>query len=157
MTQNQAVFEVHAIAAEATYALRQRVLRPMQSLAECAYPEDHEPETLHAGCYRNGQLIGVGTIFFERREGSEFQSGWRVRGMAVSPEARGSGCGGAVLKALLAHAEEHSPVGDEVEVWCNGRANVEGFYQRYGFRREGDVFELPPIGPHVVMVRHTQL
>ncbi|GHO80667.1 hypothetical protein KSD_84380 [Ktedonobacter sp. SOSP1-85] len=97
MTQNQTVFEVHTIAAEDTYVLRQSVLRPMQSLAECAYPEDHEPETLHAGCYRDGQLVGVGTIFREKREGSEAPGGWRVRGMAVSPEARGSGCGGSVL------------------------------------------------------------
>lgn len=43
MTQNQTVFEVHTIAAEDTYVLRQSVLRPMQSLAECAYP-------VHAFC-----------------------------------------------------------------------------------------------------------
>ena len=157
MTQTQAVFEVQAIAAEDTYVLRQSVLRPMQSLAECAYPVDHEPETLHAGCYRNGQLVGVGTIFREKRESSEAPGGWRVRGMAVSPEARGSGCGGAVLEALLAHAEKHSLQGEAFEVWCNGRVNVEGFYQRYGFQREGDIFDVPPIGLHVVMVRHTQI
>lgn len=149
-----ATFDIHPVTSEMTLELRHRVLRPMQTLAECSYSGDKQEQTLHAGCYLDGELVGVGTIFREDRESTGGRKGWRVRGMAVSAEARGHGCGGAILEVLLAHAQAQSPAGEEAEVWCNGRANVEGFYQRYGFQREGDIFDVPPIGPHVLMVKH---
>ncbi|GHO44171.1 GNAT family N-acetyltransferase [Ktedonospora formicarum] len=148
-----AALEMSSIKPEETYHLRHSVLRPMQMLADCAYPEDKQAQTLHAGCYLNGRLVGVGTIFREDREEVAGRIGWRIRGMAVSSEARGSGCGGAILQTLLNHARMQTSTEKEIEVWCNGRANVEGFYRRYGFQRQGEIFEVPPIGPHVLMVR----
>jgi hypothetical protein len=35
--------------------------------------------------------------------------------------------------------------------WCNARAGSFGFYERFGFRRDGEPFELPDIGPHYRM------
>lgn len=75
---------------------------------------------------------------------------WRIRGMAVTEAARGQGAGRRILEALIAHAGNHDLPG---EVWCNGRGNVEGFYTRVGFERLGDLFDVPPIGPHVLMIR----
>ncbi len=145
-----ALENVRSIASEETYTLRHRILRPTQSLAECAYPEDHAEHTYHAGYYRDQQLLGIGTIFREARPASTLPTIWRIRGMAVSKEAQGQGIGGQVLRALLAYAASQSV---PAEVWCNGRAGVQGFYERFGFQREGDVFEVPPIGPHVLMSR----
>jgi hypothetical protein len=36
-------------------------------------------------------------------------------------------------------------------VWCNARTPARGFYERAGFAVEGEEFELPEIGPHVLM------
>jgi predicted GNAT family N-acyltransferase len=38
-------------------------------------------------------------------------------------------------------------------IWCNARVPAIGFYRRGGFVAQGDVWEEPEIGPHVVMWR----
>lgn len=44
---------VQSISAEDAYPLRHRILRPTQSLAECAYPQDYAEYTYHVGYYLN--------------------------------------------------------------------------------------------------------
>ena len=133
-----------------TYDLRHRILRPQQALSECAYPCDKDPLTLHIGCFLNDTLIGIGSILPDPRENSIHLTGWRIRGMAVLADVRGTGAGGKILQALIDHVcTQPLPA----EIWCNGRANVKGFYERFGFVQEGDPFELPGIGPHLLMVK----
>ena len=75
--------------------------------------------------------------------------GWRLRGMATRPEARGQGLGGRVLDLLIGHvADEGGGL-----LWCNARTPALSLYQRAGFQARGEVFELPEIGPHLVMWR----
>ena len=129
---------------EQTRLLRQRVLRPHQSPEELAA---HEPPGAFAvGAFEDGKLVAVGLIGREGEPGA-----WRVRGMATLPEMRGRGAGSAVLKELLAHAERE---GGE-EVWCNVRTPARTVYERAGFVASSKEFELPEIGPHVVMRRRT--
>ena len=54
-----------------------------------------------------------------------------------------------MLAALLEHAESHGAL----RLWCNARTPARSFYERAGFRVVSDEFELPGIGPHVVMER----
>ena len=42
---------------------------------------------------------------------------------------------------------------DGVRVFCNARVPARSFYERAGFHACSEVFELPPIGPHLVMER----
>jgi predicted GNAT family N-acyltransferase len=69
--------------------------------------------------------------------------------MATTLEARGTGAGRAMLEACLAHVAHRGGR----RVWCNARLPAAGFYERFGFVVESDVFELPDSGPHVVMSR----
>ena len=69
--------------------------------------------------------------------------------MAVREDVRGSGAGRKILEALIAHAASQ---GLPCEIWCNGRANVKGYYERFGFVQQSDIFDLPHLGPHVLMV-----
>ena len=39
------------------------------------------------------------------------------------------------------------------ELWCNARLPAVGFYRRGGFEVVSDEFDVPGIGPHVVMAR----
>ncbi|HEX7737499.1 MAG TPA: GNAT family N-acetyltransferase [Ktedonobacteraceae bacterium] len=142
--------ELRPINASETHPLRQRILRPRQTLSECAYPYDTDPGALHIGCFLDEQLIGIGSILPDPREGTSQPASWRIRGMAVQQEMRGTGAGGKILQALIDYA---SALALPAEIWCNGRVNVQGFYKRFGFTQQGDLFDLPDIGPHVLMVK----
>lgn len=122
--------------------MRQRVLRPHQSIAELA---SHEPPDAFAvGAFEDGELVAAGLIGKEGEPGE-----WRVRGMATVPEARKRGAGGSVLAALLDHARRQGAT----VVWCNVRTPARTLYERAGFSVTSEEFELPDIGPHVVMRR----
>lgn len=143
--------EIRPIHASETHSLRQRILRPHQTLDECAFPLDTAPDALHIGCFLDEQLIGIGSILPDPRAGSTQPVSWRVRGMAIQEEVRGTGAGGKILQALIDYASTQAL---PAEIWCNGRANVKGFYERFGFVQEGDLFDLPHIGPHVLLVKN---
>lgn len=147
------------IPAEDCIALRHSVLRPNQDRDACRYPLDNAPGSYHISYFNNaGQIIGIGSIFHEpppeRGNWAENWDGWRIRGMAVDPAQQGQGIGVAILKALIAYAAAQPvPDGRSALIWCNGRTSVEPFYRGQGFERVGEVFDLPPIGPHVVLQR----
>lgn len=123
-----------------TRALRQAVLRPHETIEQLA--ADEAPESFASGAFDDGELIAVGLIAPDGEPGA-----WRVRGMATAPHARGRGGGRAVLDALVLHAVEHGAV----RIWCNARVPAVSFYERAGMRVSSEEFELPNIGPHVVM------
>jgi ribosomal protein S18 acetylase RimI-like enzyme len=116
------------------------VLRPHETLEEMA---SHEPPGAFAvGALEGGELLGVGLVGPDGADGH-----WRVRGMATEPGARGRGVGSAVLAALVEHAAEQGAT----RVWCNARKPAQSLYERAGFRVVSEEFELPHIGPHLVM------
>ncbi|MEL7485119.1 MAG: GNAT family N-acetyltransferase, partial [Planctomycetota bacterium] len=77
------------------------------------------------------------------------RDGVRIRGMATLPEHRGLGYGRSLIERGL--AEIAAGKGDVA--WCNARTTASEYYQRVGFSVASEVFELPDIGPHVVMAR----
>ncbi len=131
---------VRQIPIERTRPLRQAVLRPHETIADLAAQEPRN--ALAVGAFDGEQLVAVGFIAPDGVPG-----GWRVRGMATLPAARGRGAGAAVLDALLHHARE----GGASRIWCNVRTPARTLYERAGMRVCSDEFELPDIGPHVVM------
>ena len=69
--------------------------------------------------------------------------------MATEPDVRGVGFGTALVAACV----EHVAAAGGGELWCNARLAAVGFYRRVGFDVVSDEFEIPGIGPHVVMAR----
>jgi ribosomal protein S18 acetylase RimI-like enzyme len=135
-------FDVRPVEPALTRPLRQHVLRPHESLEELA---SHEPPGVHAvGAFAGDELIAVGFVCPDGEPGE-----WRVRGMATASEYRGRGAGAAILEQLVDHARAHGAS----RVWCNARTPALGLYERAGFERESDEFEIPGIGPHFVMAR----
>jgi ribosomal protein S18 acetylase RimI-like enzyme len=124
----------------ATRALRQTILRPHETLAELA---EHEPADAYAvGAFVGDELVAVGFIAPDGDPG-----GWRIRGMATDPAARGRGAGTAILRTLIDHGVERGAT----RVWCNARTPARSLYERAGMRIVSAEFELPAIGPHFVM------
>lgn len=141
--------ELRAIAATDTRPLRQHVLRPHQAPEALVYPGDDAPDTLHVGAYLDGQQVGVASVLREAPPGESDPAAWRLRGMAVLPGLQGAGRGRALLEACLAHARARGGA----LLWCYARTSAAGFYARLGFAAQGAEFELPGIGPHLVMSR----
>jgi GNAT superfamily N-acetyltransferase len=126
----------------ATRVLRQSILRSHETIEQVAAQEP--AEAFAAGGFDGERLIAVGIV----EPGGE-PGRWRVRGMATAPGERGRGVGRGVLDALL----EHARASGGTHVWCNARVPARTFYERAGFHACSDAFELPPIGPHLVMER----
>ena len=138
---------VERATAEETRALRHAVLRPHQKPEELVYASDDAPGTLHAIVREDGRVVGTATVSREPHPREPREGDWRVRGMATAPDARGAGVGAALLGACIEHARAHGGR----RVWCNARTPARRFYERAGFAVEGEEFELPEIGPHVLM------
>jgi predicted GNAT family N-acyltransferase len=125
-----------------TRVLRQSILRSHETIEQLATEEP--AEAFAAGGFDGERLIAVGIVAPNGEPGR-----WRVRGMATAPGERGRGAGRGVLDALL----EHARASGGTSVWCNARVPARSFYGRAGFHACSDVFDVPPIGPHLVMER----
>lgn len=122
----------------ALHDLRLRVLRPGRPPEAAVWALDGHPDTVHLGAFQGATCVGIASVVPEE--------GWRLRGMAVEPDLQGTGVGAALVHALQ---ERFGQVGRVL--WCNARTSAAGFYVRLGFVIEGEPFDLPGIGPHVVM------
>ncbi|MEL6797367.1 MAG: GNAT family N-acetyltransferase [Planctomycetota bacterium] len=152
MTERYALVE--RISAEDTRALRLAVLRPGQPPERVVYPGDDLATSVHVGVRdTSGALVSVASFYREvvSERAGEFagRAGVRIRGMATLPEHRGCGYGRSLIERGL--AEMSTGAGDVA--WCNARTTAAGYYERVGFLVASEVFELPDIGPHVVMAR----
>ncbi len=131
---------VRPVALERTRELRQAVLRPHETVEAMACGESSD--AFAVGAFLGEELVCVGLIAPDGEPG-----GWRIRGMATAPGARGAGAGTGVLEALVQHALDEGAQ----RIWCNARTPARHFYERAGFRVTSEEFELPMIGPHLVM------
>jgi GNAT superfamily N-acetyltransferase len=136
---------VRPIAAADTRPLRQRILRPNQAEHELVYPGDDAPESLHVGAFDGTVLLGVASVVrLSPRGGPDRSTEWRLRGMAVVPEARRRGVGAALLQACERHARAHGGT----RLWFNARVDALAFYRAQGYVESGEEYELPGIGLH---------
>lgn len=140
---------VRSVAASRTRPLRHALLRPDEPWDATAYPGDTAATTLHVGAFAGRALVGVASVYREAPPGRHDPGAWRLRGMATDPGVRGQGHGAGLLAACVGHVARQGGR----RLWCNARTPAAGFYERHGFARCGGVFDLPPIGPHVVMQR----
>ncbi len=140
--------------------LRTAILRPTWTDRLATYDQD-ETVAVHVAAYRDGASApdGVGTVYAEappeanRDEipAAAYAAGasWRLRGMATSDAARGTGLGRVVLEECFAVVRENGGR----YLWCNARLVAVPFYERLGLAAVGPEFDIPGIGPHYVMWR----
>jgi ribosomal protein S18 acetylase RimI-like enzyme len=141
------------VGAQQTYDLRQRVLRPHQSVAEVAFPGDDDPGTGHFAALDPGGAV-IGVVRVQRQAptapiAADPDSSWRLRGMATAVEHRQQGVGSALVAAVAAYVAAQGAT----LLWCHARLSAVAFYRRLGFVTYGETWEEPDIGPHVVMWR----
>lgn len=139
--------DIRPIDAAATRPLRQAILRPHQTIAELVYLGDDAPDTLHAGAFLQGRLVGIATVAHNQCPRAVLPAPWQLEGMATTTEVRGMGYGRALIAACL----DHVAANGGATLWCNGRISAAGFYTRLGFRPVGAEF-VTATGPHNVFV-----
>ncbi|MDF1809001.1 MAG: GNAT family N-acetyltransferase [Phycisphaerales bacterium] len=141
-------YKILEISASQTRPVRQKVLRPHQEAHVLVYPGDDEKNTFHLGAMIDGEIHAILSMYRESAPYSETDSvGWRIRGMASIPQARGSGLG----RKLVEVARDRVWETDRDVIWCNARESAFGFYEKLGFNIVGNIFEIEGIGPHAVM------
>jgi GNAT superfamily N-acetyltransferase len=108
---------------------------------------DQDELTFHLGAFVERKLVSVASFYFERSEKFPDQYQYRLRGMATSTEHQGQGLSSALLKTAFPVIKQNQCT----LLWCNARERAMGFYEKVGFTRSGEFFELPHIGLHVLM------
>ncbi len=142
-------YRIEQLKYEQVLPLRQKVLRPLLRPEDCVYPEDKEITTFHVGLYYSDQLISVSTMIYQSAKDLNAGCPYRLRGMATEEKYRGQGYGEKVLQAAIdILLSKRCDL-----VWCNARLKAFSFYERFGFKYQGELFEIPEIGPHKVMYK----
>lgn len=123
------------MAAEDTHDLRRQVLRSGRADLEVRFPEDEEPGAFHLAVLDQGRRpVAVVTISPAPTTWRPGVDAWRVRGMAVTPELRGTGLGTQLLGAVVARAQASGVA----VLWADGRDTALDFYRRRGWMVEGE-------------------
>lgn len=143
------MLEVRKIKPELTYKLRHKVLRPHQSIEDCKYDTDQEAGAFHVGAYYQDRLISIASFCIEKNPDFSIERQYRLRGMATLEEFRTLGAG----RSLVAYAENLIKEQGIELLWCKARTSVQEYYHKLGFTIHGEVFDYPPIGPHIVMFK----
>lgn len=143
------MIEIRMIEPEITYSLRHRVLRPHQKIEDCMYDTDHQAGGFHVGAFFQAELISVASFCMENHPDFSSKKQYRLRAMATLEQYRKLGAGRKVVN----YGEQVLKEQGVDLLWCKGRTTVQGYYRKIGFRVHGEVFDYPPIGPHIVMYK----
>ena len=146
---------VRLVAPETVFPLRTQILRPAWRGRLAINPED--ATATHVAAFEGEAVIGVATIYPEAPPEAvqgeipaaayRDRASVRLRGMATSEAARGSGAG----RAVLLRAFDAARAAGHTHLWCNARVGALGFYDRMGLAAVGAEFDIPEIGGHYVM------
>lgn len=143
------MFEIRKVSPEIIYNIRHKVLRPHQSINDCIYDTDNEEGSFHIGAYHQGKLISIASFCVEMNTELSIEPQYRLRAMATLEEFRKQGAG----REIVTYAESIIKTKGINLLWCKGRTTVQEYYERLGFMAFGQVFDYPPIGPHIIMYK----
>ena len=122
------------------FPLRRAVLRKNMPNESHEFSGDYDGNTFHFGYYENDEIIGIVSII---KNGKIAQ----LRGMAVAEAQQGKGIG----KQLVLEAEIILKKENFSRIWMNARENAVPFYEKLGYKIEGELFVINPIGFHYLM------
>ncbi len=134
--------------AEEIYPLRLLVLRPGGTLSDCRFEGDDLDSTFHLKASDVfGNVLAIASFYEKSQPQLSGGRAIQLRGMASHPEVRGLGYG----KALVQHALQGYTLDNAELMWCNAREVAVSFYERLGFTKFGEPFDIAGIGKHWVM------
>ncbi len=143
------MIQIRKITAAETYPLRHAILRQNEPIEKCVYPFDNDDSTLHFGLFEDTSLIGVISVFKTKKDLFADDKQFQIRGMAVVENQQKKGYGAALVQHAISYLQKEK----NFLIWFNARIIALGFYEKLGFGKIGDEFEIVPIGMHYVMCK----
>ncbi|NCG04798.1 MAG: GNAT family N-acetyltransferase [Bacteroidetes bacterium] len=125
-----------------TYVVRHPVLRNGLPIESCVFDRDDDSNTLHLGAYMGEKLVGVLTLLPNK-------ANVQLRGMAVLHEMQKKGIG----YQLILEAENRIKNMRISLLWLNARLLAVPFYERFGYQKQGEMFNLYHGGNHYKMTK----
>lgn len=129
--------------------LRHKVLRQGKPVSTCFFKGDNDDGTFHFGAYEDKNIIGCVSLMKKTHPEFHQNETYQLRGMAVLSDYRQKGIG----KQLLDFATDHLLKKNINLVWCNVRTSALSFYQKNHFFTKGSEFNIPDVGPHILMYK----
>jgi GNAT superfamily N-acetyltransferase len=129
--------------------LRWWILRTGLPRETADFDGDREGGTLHVGAFDGATGDTIACASFMRRPWQD-QPAWQLRGMAVRADVQGRGVGQRLLDVAerLLREQAHAD-----QPWCNARTPATRFYEKLGWQKVGEEFEVPTAGPHFKMTK----
>lgn len=140
---------VKQINANDTRDIRHKVLRQGHPVESCTFSGDEDEQSFHLGAFENGKLISVASFYFERNDLFDEPNQYRLRGMATLKEHQRKGYSSELLKMAFPIIKQNFCT----MLWCNARTQAVGFYQKVGFEKFGEEFDIVNVGPHFLMFK----
>lgn len=137
--------------ADVIIPLRAKVLRPGLPLEKSGYPQDSLDTTFHICALVNQNVASCGTFvsavtgFFPNAKNP-----YQLRGMATDPKYQGQKLG----QKIIQEGEKILKEKKSELLWMNARVSAIPFYEKCGYQQIGEVFDIPDVGPHIIMFRH---
>ena len=119
--------EIIELSWEDTIPIRHNVLWPNEAPEYCMV--DGDEQALHFGIKKNDQLVCVASIYLERTSA-------RLRKFATLNQFQGQGIGSFMLRHLIEKLKKK----DVNYFWFDARESAMSFYNRLGFKSEGELF-----------------
>ena len=127
-----------------THKVRHPILRKGRPAASCVFDNDLDPDTLHIGAFQKDLLVGVLSAYHKTHPDFEHHNSYQIRGVAVLEDHQKKGIG----RLMMSSIEEKLLEKNVDFIWLNARVSAVPFYQQLRYTVHGDVFDIPPIGPH---------
>jgi GNAT superfamily N-acetyltransferase len=137
--------------------LRHRILRAGLPIKTAHFEGDEEPHTTHYAAFvtheggkPTGKPICCASFMLNMYDRVP---AWQLRGMATESVYQGQGVGRQLLEVAQRELGSHPEYAYVEMMWCNAREPAVKFYEKNGWKRRSDVFDIPTAGPHVKMTK----
>ncbi|WP_309641993.1 GNAT family N-acetyltransferase [Flavobacterium sp.] len=141
---------IKKITADELYPIRHEILRKGETFEKCIYPNDNAASTFHLGLYEDAVLAGVVSVFQTKSVVFKDEKQFQIRGMAVLNKHQKKGYGAALVREVESYLKANE---NNYTLWFNARIIAVGFYEKMGFEKIGNAFEIDTIGIHYIMYK----
>lgn len=142
--------EVRQISARDTYPLRHKVLCAGRDFDTAIFEGDEEEQNFHLGAFEDGKLVSVASFYYEKNPNFDGDDHFQLRGMATAEGFRQKGLSRELLKVAFPIIKQNFCN----LVWCNARTTAVPFYEKVGFQKFGEEFDIPEVGRHILMYKY---
>jgi predicted GNAT family N-acyltransferase len=141
--------ELKRVAVEQILSLRHKVLRLGRPFSTASFDGDKLDSTFHFAALYNAEVIGCLSLIKKATTNLSEKNTYQLRGMAVDAVFREKKIG----QQLLQYAETQLTQKKVYLIWCNVRTSANMFYLKNGYEQIGEMFDIPNVGPHVLMFK----